>query len=181
MRLLPWILAVMWLAARYVARQFMSIENAQSFGVLSNILIIVILIFLAIYNKYKSVGAERPTYFEDFKYCMKVAMNYVIGAIAAILLYYGLLTRDIDDKRQSSMEAFAIAISTDDGLAQCKVQWPQYALKTREQILDSKRSDVETFLSVQVQVIGGLLALTMVSIVYALLAVFFWRSIVRKI
>jgi len=63
----PWILAFFWLAARVAVGRYMSLESAKNFGVLSNVLLVLILIFITIYNKYKTPIAEKPTFFEDVK------------------------------------------------------------------------------------------------------------------
>ena len=69
MKWLPWTMAAMWLVARYSVRQFvgMSVENAHTFGVLSNVLLIVILVFVAIYHVYKTSPARPRSFFDDFK------------------------------------------------------------------------------------------------------------------
>ncbi len=181
MKLLPWIMAIMWLGARYTARQFMSVENAVSFGVLSNILLIVILIFLVVYYKYKTLAGERPSFFEDFKDCMKVAMKYVIGATAAIFIYYGFLTNDVQTIRDARITNFNESINTDAGLSNLKTENPQLKNSTREQLIQTNKENVERFVSTNVQVLMGLFALVVVSLIYSLLAVFFWRSIVKRI
>jgi hypothetical protein len=55
-------MAAMWLVARVIAGKFMGIENAKNFGVLSNVLLILIFIFLSVYFKYKNYTGERPTF-----------------------------------------------------------------------------------------------------------------------
>ncbi len=171
----------MWLAARYAARQLMSVENAVSFGVLSNVLLIVVLIFLVVYYKYKNFEGERPSFFADVKDCMKSAMKYVIGSVVGIGIFYGLLTNDIQDKRDLYMQALIESVSTEEGLAAYKEGRADHKNLGREEIIKSHNDNVEMIYSVKFQVVGALLALTVVSLIYSLLAVFFWRSIVKRI
>lgn len=181
MKFLPWIMAAMWLMARYIARQFMSIESAISFGILSNILMIVILIFVVIYYKYKTLQGERPSFFDDVKNCMKSAMKYVIAATLGLFIYYSFLTSDVHDIQQSRITTFNQAVTTDEGLAKFKSENPMLKDSTRDQLIQTNKENVERFVSTNTQVIGGLLALTVVSFMYTLLAVFFWRNLVKKI
>ncbi len=181
MKLLPFIMAAMWLAARVVAGKFMGIENAKNFGVLSNVLLILILIFLTVYFKYKSLSGERPTFLEDLKDCMKSALKYVVTAVAAIALYYGVLCNDIQTIREARITTFNTEMQSDENLAKLKSEHPEVKDQTREQLMETNRTNVERYVSVQMQILGGLLALTFVSFMYSLLAVFFWRSVVKRI
>lgn len=171
----------MWLAARYAAGQFMSLENAKNFGVLSNVLLILILIFLSIFFKYKTYTGERPSFFQDVKDCMKSAVKYVFAAVIAIGIYYGLLSNDVNTIRQQRITGFSEQVATDEGLAAFKAEHPEIRDKTREELYATNKENVERFVSVQSQMLGGLVALTLVSFMYTLLAVFFWRSVVKRI
>lgn len=181
MKFLPWAMAAMWLIARVIASQFLSIENAKNFGVLSNVLLILILIFLSIYYKYKTVTAERPGFFEDLKDCMKSALKYVMAVIAALALFYGVISNDVQVIRQARISAFEQDISTDEGLDKLKREHPEIKDKSREELLLTNKESVERYVSVQAQILGGLVALTFVSLAYSLLAVFFWRTVVKRI
>jgi hypothetical protein len=46
--------------------------------------------------------------------------------------------------------------------------------------MQKNRDNVERNVSVQTRIMGGSLALTFIAIAYGLLAVFFWRTFVRK-
>jgi uncharacterized Fe-S radical SAM superfamily protein PflX len=181
MKRLPWIMAAMWLAARFAAGKFLDIETAKNFGVLSNVLMILILIFLSIYFKYKNYTGERPSFFEDLKHCMKTAMKYVIGAVLAIALYYGVLSDDVQTIRRARIEALDKELQNEEFVNKIKSQRPEYKDMTVEQLRQTNIENVETIISVKAQISGGLLALTFVSLMYSLLAVFFWRSIVKKL
>lgn len=181
MNRLPWIMAAMWLAARFVAGKFLTLENARNFGVLSNVLLILILIFLTVYFKYKVPREERPTFLSDMKDSMKSALKYVLGVVLAIAVYYSVLSNDIQVLRQSRIEAFNEEISSDDNLAKIRSEHPELKDHTREQLVETNKENVERYISVQAQILGGVLALTFVSVMYSLLAVFFWRSMVKKL
>lgn len=173
----------MWLAARIVARQFMAIDSAATFGALSNVLLIVILVFLAIYNKYRLLppNEPRPRFLEDILDCLKAALKYVAGAIAAMFLYYGVISDDVEMMRAAKNQEFQAMINTEEGLAEYRKQHPEEKDNTREQLIQTNVQNVERFVSTQSRILVGTLALVLVSIAYSLLAVFFWRSIVRRL
>lgn len=184
MKWLPWIMAAMWLAARYIVRQFvgMTVENAHTFGVLSNVLLIVILVFVTIYYTYKLNPGLTSTFFSDFKTCMTQAMKYVIGAVAAMFIYYTLLCPgDLDYIRETRISGFNEMIATEDGFNAFKSQHPELKEATRELLIQKNNENVSKFVTVKMQLSLGLLALTAVSLSYSLLATFFYRMFAKRI
>jgi hypothetical protein len=145
----------------------MDLESAKSFGVLSNVLLVLILIFITVYSKYKTLPSERPTFIEDVKDCMKTAMKYVVGATLAIGIYYGVASNDIEVIREERIRIFSEQIATEEGTS-------------REDLLKKNKENVETFVSIKTQLLGGFVTLTFVSFVYSLLAVLIWRTIMKR-
>lgn len=180
MKYFPWILAFFWLAARVAVGRYMSLESAKNFGVLSNVLLVLILIFITIYNKYKTPIAEKPTFFEDVKDCMKVAIKYVIGSTVAIGLYYGVISNDVDVIRETRLKTFEEQIATQEGLEKFYLEVPQTKGKSREELIETNKKNVETFVSTKTQVGGGFVSLVFVSFVYTLLAVLIWRTVMKR-
>lgn len=173
-------MAFFWLAARIAVGRFMDIESAKNFGVLSNVLLVLILIFITVYNKYKAQPSERPTFLADVKDCMKVAMQYVVGSTLAIGLYYGLASNDIEVIRSERIKMFSEEIATDEGLQKFYEAVPAEKGTSREDLMKKNQENVETFVSTKTQVVGGFVTLTFVSFVYALLAVLIWRTIMKR-
>lgn len=173
-------MAGMWLAARLIAAQFMTIENAKNFGVLSNVLLILILIFLTVFFKYKTLGQKLPTFLEDLKDCMKSAMKYVLGAVAAIALFYGVLSDDVQKIRETRINTFNTEIQDEANFNKIRTEHPELKDMTREQLIQTNTENVERYVSVHMQIIGSLLALTFVSFAYALLAVLLWRGFMLR-
>ncbi len=176
----PWILAFIWLAARVAVGRFMPLEAAKNFGVLSNVLLVLMLIFIVIYTKYKTPIAEKPPFFEDAKDCMKVAMKYVIGATIAIGLYYGFLSNDIEIITQERIKMFEQQIATEEGLQKFYQEVPQEKGTPREDLIEKNRQNIATFVSTKTQVLGGFVALSFVSFLYTLLAVLIWRTVMKR-
>lgn len=183
MKWLPWTMAAMWLVARYSVRQFvgMSVENAHTFGVLSNVLLIVILVFVAIYHVYKTSPASPRSFFDDFKICMLQAMKYVIGIMAAMFLYYVVLCPgDFDYIRESRIAGFNTMIATEEGFNAFKNEHPELKDATREVLIQKNMENVGKFVTIKMQLPMALLALTAVSLSYSLLATFFYRMFAKR-
>lgn len=180
MKYFPWILAFFWLAARIAVGRFMDLESAKSFGVLSNVLLVLILIFITVYSKYKTLPSERPAFIEDVKDCMKTAMKYVVGATLAIGIYYGVASNDIEVIREERIRIFSEQIATEEGLQKFYEAVPTEKGTSREDLLKKNKENVETFVSLKTQLLGGFVTLTFVSFVYSLLAVLIWRTIMKR-
>lgn len=180
MKKLPWIMAAMWLVSRVIASKFMSIEYAKNFGVLSNVLLILILIFVTVFYKYKAKGQDTPSFLEDLKDCMKTAMKYVIGAVAGIALFYGILSNDVQSIRESRIQLFNTEVQDDANYEKLKSEHVELKDMTKEQLMQTNKENVERYVSVHMQIIGGLLALTFVSFAYSLLAVLLWRGFMLR-
>jgi len=176
----PWILAFFWLAARVAVGRYMDLESAKNFGVLSNVLLVLILIFITIFNKYKVPHTEKPTFLEDIKDCMKVAIKYVTGATVAIGLYYGLISNDIAVIKEQRMKMFSEQIATEEGLQKFYQEVPQEKSTSREELIEKNKKNVETFVSVKTQLLLGFVSLVIVSLIYSLLAVLIWRTVMKR-
>lgn len=180
MKYFPWILVVIWLAARVAVGRYMGLEEAKNFGVLTNVLLVLVIVFITIYNKYKTVQEDKPTFFQDVKDCMKQAMKYVIGASVAIGLYYGVMSEDVKIIRETRLKTFQEQIASEEGLNKFYEEFPQTKGKSREELNETNKKNVETFVSVKTQVLIGFVTLSFVSFVYTLLAVLIWRTVMRR-
>lgn len=155
-------------------------ETAKNFGVLSNVLLVLILIFITIYNKYKIPPEVKPSFLEDVKSCMLVAMKYVLGATIAIGLFYGVMSTDVEVIRSERIKMFEQQIATEEGLQKFYQEVPNEKNTSREDLIKKNIENVETFVSTKTQVVGGFVTLTFVSFVYTLLAVLIWRTVMKR-
>jgi hypothetical protein len=181
MNKLPWIMAGMWFAARIIAGKMMEIDDAKNFGVLSNILLILILIFLAIFYRYRKLGQQPSSFFEDLRVCMKPALKYVLAVVAGIALFYGFLSNDLQTLQYAHISAFNEGILIEENLVQFRNEHPELKDYTVEQLMQTNKENVERNASLHINVIGALLALTFVSLLYSLLAVVIWRLMVKRL
>lgn len=180
-RHLPWILALLWLVIRFVLGENWDVEKAQNAGVLSNILFILLLVFLGINSQYRLLKGMDSSFFDDFKACMKPAMLYVLVVVTCIGVYYAWLSDDIQELRTAYIETFNAGIVDEANRMKFLAEHPDLTGKSVEELITMNRENVERNVSVQTRLIGGLLALTFIGFAYSLLAVFFWRTFVRKL
>jgi hypothetical protein len=174
--------AVLWFALRIVAGKLVGLEKGPIFGALSNILFILVLVFIALVLKYRVPNQqEKPSFLQDFRDAMRPALVYVALVSLFIALYYGVLTDDAARLRElRKIEAVAM-IDTEEELLAFKQANPTVANMSREQILQGNEEKLKTFVNARTQAIGGLLALAVISMIYSLMAVFFWRTFVKRI
>jgi hypothetical protein len=180
MKWLPVVLAILWLVVRWSLGLRLDVESAQNTGVLLNMLFILLLVFLGISLHYRNLQGRVSGFLEDFKSCMKPAMLYVFIAIIAIGVYYAWLSDDIQELRMAYIETFNEGIKDENNLNNFLNQHPEEKGKTVEELMQKNRENVERNVSVQTRIMGGSLALTFIAAAYGLLAVFFWRTFVRK-
>jgi hypothetical protein len=180
MKWLPVILAGVWLVVRWSLGLRLDVESAQNTGVLLNMLFILLLVFLGISLHYRNLQGRVSGFLEDFKSCMKPALLYVLAAVVFLGIYYAWLSDDIEELRTAYIETFNEGIKDEHNLNNFLAQHPEEKGKSVEELMQKNRDNVERNVSVQTRIMGGSLALTFIAIAYGLLAVFFWRTFVRK-
>jgi hypothetical protein len=180
MRHLPWMLAIAWLGVRIFLGNAWDVDKARNAGVLINILFVLLLVFFGINKHYRQLREGQSSFFEDLKACMKPALLYVVLAVAALGVYYGMLSNDIAQIRTARIEQFNTLMSDDSLRTAFFTDHPELAAKSREELIATNKENIERNVSVSTALMGGLLALTFIGFAYSLLAVFFWRTFVRK-
>ncbi len=180
MRHLPWMLAIAWLGVRIFLGNAWDVDKARNAGVLLNILFVLLLVFVGINKQYRDLRGAQSSFFEDLKACMKPAILYVVLAVAGIGVYYGWLSNDITEIRTARIEQFNTMMSDDALRATFFTEHPELSAKPSEELMATNKENIERSVSVSTAIMGGSLALTFIGFMYSLLAVFFWRTFVRK-
>lgn len=178
---MPLALAIVWLVIRFAAGRSMAPTEAATVGALSNIFMVLIIIFIALVYKYKTPMKERPGFMADFRDAVRPGIWYVICALVAMGIYYGALSNEIAVMREQKLAEIVQTVDTEEKLAQYKMQFPAFASKTREEIIQVNQNGVRTYISLKSKLIGSSLALVVCALVYGMLAVFFWRSFVKRV
>jgi len=177
---LPWILALVWLAVRWIIGNSLPVESAQNTGVLMNILFILLLVFLGISMHYKRLQGQPSGFFDDLKACMKPALIYVLMSVIFIGAFYAWMSDDIEELRAAYIQSFQDGIQNESNRNEFLIQHPELKGKSMDELIEMNRENVEQNVSVQTRILGSSLALTFVAFGYSILAVLFWRYFVRK-
>jgi hypothetical protein len=181
MKIIPWIAALLWLALRTMAGRIFQPEDAVKCGVLINIGIVLILVFMTIYLKYKNYKGERPTFLDDIKSCMTACSKYAIGVVICIGSYYTFMSDDKNIIFQKNLDMFSASIDTDEKLAILYQNHPELKNLSREQLIATNKERVETIFSIKILMSISLFVLILVSMVYSLIGVLFWRRVVKQL
>ncbi len=181
MKIIPWIAALLWLALRAIAGRIFQPEDAFRFGVLSNLGFVLILVFMAIYLKYKNYSGERPSFLDDIKSCMKACGKYAIGVVICMGSYYSFISNEKDILFQKRIDEFAASIDTEEKLSVLYQNHPELKSLGREQLIATNKERVETLFSTKILMSLSLFVLILVSMVYSLIGVLFWRNVVKQL
>jgi hypothetical protein len=177
---MPVALAIVWLVLRFAVGRSMAPTEAGTVGALSNIFMVLTIIFVSLVFKYKTPMKERPSFMADFRDAVRPGLLYVICALAAMSIYYGLLSNEIAVMREQKLAEIVQTVDTEEKVAEYKKLYPAFANKTREEIIQINQDGVRTYISLKSKIIGSSLALVVCSLVYGMLAVFFWRTFVKR-
>jgi hypothetical protein len=180
-RHLPWMFALVWLIAKLVMHSLWEVDQVRTAGVLINILFVLLIVFVGIQTHYGKQKGLTTSFFDDFKACMKPAMLFVICAVVAMGVYYAFLSDDIARLQQTKIDTFNAAIEVESSRAEILGANKELAVKSNDELRQQFRADIERNVSLKTLLLGGTLALTFISFAYSLLAVFFWRTFVRKL
>jgi len=160
-RHLPWMFALLWLIAKLAMGSFWKVDQVRTGGVMVNILFVLLIVFVGIQTHYGKQKGLKSSFFDDFKACMKPAMLYVICVVVAIGVYYAWLSDDIRNLQQTKIETFNAAIEVESSRAEILKGNKELAAKSNDELREQFRA--------------------FISFAYSLLAVFFWRTFVRKL
>jgi hypothetical protein len=175
----PLFCGLVWLIGRVIVGRTAGYSEGMTYGALSNIFLILMLVFLALVFKYRD-RTTRDSFFEDVKDAMKPAMLYVLTAVLMMAVYYTVLSNEISILRAEKIDELNRLLSSPEEVATLKERYPHLRDMKGEEMYQESMANIDRNLSVSSILVGGGLALTMVSLGYALLAVFFWRTFVKR-
>ena len=180
-RHLPWMFALVWLVAKLVMRSLWDVDQVRTAGVLINILFVLLIVFVGIQTHYAKLKGLATSFFDDFKACMKPAMLFVLCAVVAMGVYYAFLSDDIAQLQQAKIDTFNAAIEVESSRAETLAGNKEREAMSNDELRALYRIEIERNISLKTLLLLGTLALTFISFTYSLLAVFFWRTFVRKL
>jgi len=184
MRFVAWfpvISAALWLILRLTSREYLDVHAGMNLGVLSNILIILVLVFVSLlaHHRQHSASAQVVSFLEDFKRTLKYCLTFVLASAMAMLLYYGVLSDDITTIKNSSLSAFEGMLHDQAAKAEFIQQHEELAAKSDSELMADFRLQLESNVTVHSRIIGSVFALLLVSLAYSILGVVIWRNFMR--
>ncbi len=178
----PWALAGVWLIIRIIGAKFFfenDYDKGRVLGTMSNLLLILLVIFVAIIQVYRKGSGTGRSFFSDVRQSMLASLKYVAGVVIAIGFYYSSLSEELENKRLNDYVQIEQALDTPEELARIKAENPLLKDLSKEQIIESSITRTDTFTSLRVILPSSLMALLAVSFIYSLLAAFLFRNFLR--
>ncbi len=154
----------------------------MNLGVLSNILIILVLVFISLlsHHRQQNKNTEVISFLEDFKRTLKYCLTFVLASAIAMLLYYGVLSNDIIEIKNTSLSAFDAMLQDSKARADFIAQHAELAGKSDTELRENFKLQLESNVTVHSRIIGSVFALLLVSLAYSLLGVVIWRNFMRS-
>ena len=178
----PWICVISWAILRLSAGLAIApgdYDFGRTVGVFSNLLFILLVIFVAIVQSYIT-ERDATSFLYDVKNALGKAMRYVVGVVIISTVYYSFFTNELEIKREKDVIAISQALDTEEEIAEIKKQNEMLKDLNRDQIYTSAVERASTFTRVKVISSASFIALTLVSVAYSLLGVFLFRNFLKK-
>lgn len=180
---LPWIFAILWLGIRVLAAQviyFGDPDKARTVGVMLNLLFIIVLIFIVLMDLYKlrRMG-HKDSFIGDLKNVAFPCVKYVLGVGILLAVYYNVISDELLQKRKADYQLTIEALDTDEELKAVRSQNIQLEKLSREEIIDAANKRTDLFTSPKVVSSASFVVLVFVTLIYAVFAVFLFRSFLK--
>lgn len=155
---------------------------AMNLGVLSNILIILVLVFVSLlaHHRQHNTSTEVISFLDDFKRTLKYCLTFVLASAMAMLLYYGVLSDDITAIKNSSLSAFEAMLHDETAKAEFILLHEELAAKSDAELMADFRLQLDSNVTVHSRIIGSVFALLLVSLAYSILGIVIWRNFMRS-
>ena len=177
----PVISALLWLILRVASREYLDVHAGMNLGVLTNILIILVLVFVSLlaHHRQMTKNSGAISFLEDFKRTLKYCLMFVLASACAMFLYYGLLSNDIYEIKQASLSAFQSMLQDASAKADFIAQHPDLSGKSDAELTENFTAQLSSNVTVHYRIVGSVFALLLVSLAYSLLGVLIWRNFMR--
>ena len=172
--------AAVWIVVRIAVGQIATPSNANLVGVMTNLFFILLLIFGAMFIKYRFPPKPSAAFLSDLKDAMRPAMIYILIVVAYMCLHYGVFSDEMDVRRNAVIENIRSQTDSDQELQAYREMMHQPKM-TQQEILNAEIEKANLFISMKIFIPMSLMVLVLVSFVYALLGVLIWRRFLRPI
>lgn len=175
------ILAAMWIAFKLIFFGFDQSEMSFTPGVMLNVLFILVASSLGLYISRKQNNFQHTHFLDDFKNALKGSVLYVVIISAFIYFYYGNIDTPYMERRiAEKIELAKEQTETPEKFQKLKENNPNLKNLSADQYVENVKKDAETIHSAYVQSTLSLLALFVLSLIYALGVAVIFRTIIFK-
>lgn len=173
-------LAALWLGLRFAIGSVYNYNylEARSWGVLLNLIFVLVLFILALYRTYSKEPQIRG-YFDDFKLCLKSGVAYAVAIGIASTIYYSTAS-DMVIERTTRYQKLEEALDTPEEVTAIINSNEQYKNFTKEEIQQDYIEHANTMTSVKTIVAGGISGMIICSLIYSLIVPFVFRTVMLK-
>ena len=173
------ICGALWLLAKTVLHNFVSMETTTIAGVMLNMLFILIIAIFAINKQVKNTPAGDSHYLDDLKAVMRATSKYVLLAIVCLGLFNYVIARDsIIELQQARIEQIEQDYSEENFKLQQETNLTLQHMD-REEAMTLAKERIELFSKWYVQLTLSLIALLLAAILYSVIGSLLWRLMLR--
>lgn len=182
-RWIPFVFAFLWFGIRFITAMVTGYDYqaGRTAGVLSNLLFILVLVFVALIVHHKNSKLPPGNFLSDLKIALKAAMKYVLSVVLIMWIFYGFISPELELHRNNSFTEIAKSLDTSEEIAAIKAQNPLLADSSPEDLEKSMRERITFFTSLNVLLPASMITLSLAAVVYGLIGVFTWRRFLRPV
>jgi len=174
-------LGLVWLGSRILVSKVVSPETGFQVGAFANLLILLLVIYWALRDTYGTQLPSESHFLVDLKNTLRAGSKYMILVSALIFVNYAFLEADFLAKKVADqMQESADWLNEDANYQQLLVESPQLKDKSKEELLQMKKEQVEMFNSAHTQTLFSLMALMFMNVFYAFIMVLLFRKVLYR-
>lgn len=174
-------LGLIWFSVRIVVSKVVMPETGFQVGAFANLLILLLVIYWALRDTY---GTRLPTdshFLVDLKNTLRAGSKYVILVSALIFVNYAFFEADFLAKKVSDQVRESEAwLDAEGNYEQLLLESPQLKDKSKEELLQMKKDQIEMFNSSHTQTLFSLMALMFMNVFYAFIMVLLFRKVLYR-
>jgi len=173
-------LGTLWFTVRVIAGfvNDFSYWSSQPVGVLSNLLLLLGAIFLAIYFTYNQ-GPQVRTYWDDLKLAAKTALAYTVVISLSMGIYYATFN-ELDNEKERSKQELTNFLNDENNLKTIRQENTSFANKTKEEIYQEKLGTINEKTSIRNLLTFGGMAIFLAGLVYSIVVPWIFRTLLLK-
>lgn len=174
------IFIVVWLIIKIVFLRLGDVETGIYVGVFNNILAMIVLPFLAIKEKYSSPRADAG-FLSDVKTALQPSVMFAVIISIGIFIYFSYIDPEYTANRyKDAIELLETQVGDETSFQSLQKENPALSNMSREEYMESQKSNIETIFSVKLYAGGALIALVLAAILYGIAVTLLYRKFLLK-